>query len=159
MKSFILIVMISFIMKTTLTVTSPAFSNNGAIPLVYSCKGLNINPPLSIGEIPPGAKSLALIVDDPDAPKGTFDHWVMWNIPVTSHIDERSAPGVQGLNGKKENSYTGPCPPEGTHHYHFKVYALDRMLDLVKETDKAGLEKAMKDHVLAEGELTGLFGK
>ena len=143
----------------TLTVTSPAFKENEMIPAKYTCIGEDINPEISITGIPEEAKSLALIMDDPDAPSGDFVHWVMWNIPTDGKIAENSAPGEQGLNGMDENKYKGPCPPSGTHHYHFKVYALDTKLELSNETDKQGLLKAMEGHVLSSGELVGLFKK
>lgn len=143
----------------TLTVTSPAFAENEMIPVKYTCKGEDVNPEINIMGIPTEAKSLALIMDDPDAPSGDFVHWVMWNIPIQEKIAENSAPGVQGLNGLDENKYKGPCPPSGTHHYHFKMYALDTKLDLPAATDKQGLLKAMEGHVLASGELVGLFKK
>jgi len=143
----------------TLTVQSPAFANNEFIPAKYTCDGSNINPELNIKDIPDNAKSLALIIEDPDAPKGTFDHWVMWNIPVKDKIAENSTPGAQGMNGKKENKYMGPCPPSGTHHYHFKVFALDTKLDLPVNTDKKSLQKAMDGHVVSSGELVGLYKK
>lgn len=145
------------IMKNTLTIKSPAFENDSYIPEKYSCDGSNINPPLTIKNIPSNAKSIALIMDDPDAPKGTFDHWIMWNMELVTDIEENSAPGAQGLNGRKENKYTGPCPPSGIHHYHFKVYALDKILDIPENSDKAALQKAMEGHILAEGELIGLY--
>jgi Raf kinase inhibitor-like YbhB/YbcL family protein len=157
-KTTLLIVM-SIATTKTLTVSSPAFSNNGSIPSKYTCDGSNINPELMIKDIPTDTKSLVLIVDDPDAPKGTFDHWVMWNIPVKDKIDENSAPGTQGKNGKSENKYTGPCPPSGTHHYHFKVYALDTKLELPASTNKEALLKAIEGHILASGELIGLYKK
>jgi len=149
----------SIIVTATLTITSPAFKNNGSIPDKYTCDGTNTNPELNISGVPENAKSLALIVDDPDAPSGTFVHWVMWNIPVSSKIEENSVGGMQGKNGKNENKYTGPCPPRGTHHYHFKMYALDSMLDLSLNTDKEALLKAMEGHVLAMGELVGEYNR
>lgn len=143
----------------TLTIKSSAFGANEMIPSKYTCTGENINPELSITGIPSGAESLALIMDDPDAPNGDFVHWVMWNIPVQNEIAENSAPGVQGTNGRGDVGYTGPCPPSGTHHYHFKVYALDANLDLPASTDKQRLLKAMEGHILEKGELIGLFKK
>lgn len=142
-----------------LTVTSPAFQPNQAIPKKYSCDGPN--PPLKIEGAPEGTKSLALILDDPDAPSGTFDHWLLWNIPPSqTQIAENSAPGVEGLNSDEENSYTGPCPPPGKpHHYNFKVYAVDTLLQLSKDSDKKALENALKGHILAEGKLIGLYGR
>jgi Raf kinase inhibitor-like YbhB/YbcL family protein len=149
----------SKVLNKPLVVTSPAFSNNEIIPATYTCIGLDINPEITISDIPDGTKSLALIIDDPDAPNGTFDHWIMWNIPPTGKIKKNSAPGIQGKNGKGENKYMGPCPPDGTHHYNFKVYALDTDLDLPKDADKNALLKAMDNHILASGGFIGLFNK
>lgn len=157
MKTFILLLIIAMVANKSLTVKSPAFGNNESIPSKYSCDGSNINPEITIKDIPEEARSLAIIMDDPDAPGGNFDHWLMWNIPVKDRIEENSAPGVEGKNGRNENKYTGPCPPSGTHHYHFKVYALDSKLDLSTGADKNMLLKAMDKHILASGELVGLF--
>jgi Raf kinase inhibitor-like YbhB/YbcL family protein len=156
MNSLMIFIMATVIVKT-LTVKSPAFSHKDFIPSKYTCDGINVNPELDIEDIPAEAKSLVLIMDDPDAPNGTFDHWIMWNIPLKNRIEENSSPGAEGKNGKKENKYTGPCPPHGTHHYHFKVYALDTKLDLPISTDKAALLKAMDNHIVAEGELIGVY--
>ncbi len=144
-------------MQAALTVSSPVFQANALIPTKYTCEGANINPPLNVGGIPKTTKSLVLIVDDPDAPNGTFDHWVMWNIPVLNVIEENSAPGKEGKNGKHENKYIGPCPPKGVHHYHFRVYALDAKLDLPESTDKKALLQAIASHTLASGEVIGLY--
>jgi Raf kinase inhibitor-like YbhB/YbcL family protein len=149
----------TIVANKTLLIKSPAFANGGFIPSKYTCNGANINPELTIKDIPGDTKSLALIVDDPDAPKGTFDHWVMWNIPVKEKIEENSAPGMQGKNGKNENKYIGPCPPSGTHHYHFRVYALDTKFDLPVNTDKKNLLKAIEGHILGTGEIIGLYKK
>jgi Raf kinase inhibitor-like YbhB/YbcL family protein len=143
----------------SLSVTSPAFKDKDPIPAKYTCQGQNVNPPLAIGNIPEGTKSLVLIIEDPDAPGATFNHWVVWNIPPTGSIEENSAPGVQGSNSAGKNSYMGPCPPSGSHRYFFKTYALDTMLDLPPGSDKKAVEKAMKDHVLAEGTLMGVYEK
>jgi len=153
------LLLLAAIGTTKLTVQSTAFAQNGFIPAKYTCMGENISPEISITGIPEGTKSLALIMDDPDAPSGDFVHWVMWNIPVQEKIAENTAPGMQGLNGRKETKYTGPCPPSGTHHYHFKIYALDTELSLLTTTDKQGLLLAMKGHILGTGELIGLFKK
>jgi Raf kinase inhibitor-like YbhB/YbcL family protein len=142
-----------------LTVTSPAFENNKLIPAKYTCDGDDVNPLLIIEGVPEETKSLVLIVDDPDAPMGTWDHWVVWNIPPTKRIEEDSVPGVQGLNDFRKHSYGGPCPPSGTHRYFFKVYALDTKLDLNQNSKKKDIEKAMKDHILAKGELVGLYSR
>ena len=140
-----------------LSVSSSAFENNKLIPSKYTCDGEDVNPPLTIEGVPDGAKSLVLIVDDPDAPMGTFDHWVVWNIPPTSKIEENAVPGTEGVNDFRKRSYGGPCPPYGTHRYFFKVYALDTKLDLSPNSRKKDVEKAMQGHVLAKGELIGLY--
>ena len=141
-----------------LSVMSPAFENNKFIPAKYTCDGDNVNPPLTIEGVPEGTKTLALIVDDPDAPMGTWDHWIVWNIPAaTSKIAENTAPGPEGMNDFRRRSYGGPCPPSGTHRYFFKVYALDVKLDLSPTSRKRDVEKAMQGHILAKGELVGLY--
>lgn len=140
-----------------LEITSSAFRKNESIPAKYTCESINVNPPLNIGGLNASAKSLALIVDDPDAPRGTWVHWVMWNIPVESMIKENDAPGIQGLNDFQKNQYNGPCPPSGRHRYFFKVYALDTTLDLPASTVKSHLEKAMTGHIIAYGELQGFY--
>lgn len=142
-----------------LDITSPAFRNNELIPSKYTCDGINVSPPLNIDDITEEAKSLAIIVDDPDAPRGTWVHWVMWNIPVTHHIKENEAHGIQGMNDFQKHQYGGPCPPSGTHRYFFKVYALDTILDLPANTGKAQLEKVMAEHIISFGELVGLYKK
>jgi len=156
---FFIIMIMAIAAQSELTIKSTAFESNGYIPSKYTCDGEGINPPLSINEVPQNTKCLALIVDDPDAPNGTFDHWVMWNIPVRDTIAENSVPGAQGKNGIQENKYIGPCPPSGIHHYHFKVYALDTRFDLPISTDKNALIKAIDGHVLAKGELVGLYNR
>ena len=142
-----------------LTITSPAFGNNKPIPSKYTCDGDNVNPTLNIEGTPEETKSLVLIVDDPDAPMGTWDHWIVWNIPPTNKIEENSVPGTEGLNDFRKHSYGGPCPPSGTHRYFFKVYALDTKLDLNPNSRKKDVEKAMKNHILAKGELVGLYSR
>ncbi len=142
------------------TITSTAFENNGNIPVKYTCDGDDVNPPLIIKDIPPGTESIALIADDPDAPMGTWVHWVVWNIPPdTREIGEDSVPSgaQQGINDFRKHDYGGPCPPSGTHRYFFKAYALDRALDLSENSRKEDLEKAMKGHVLAEALIIGLY--
>ncbi len=141
-----------------LTIKSPAFERNSPIPKKYSCDGEEMNPPLTVEGVPKESKSLALIVDDPDAPHGTFDHWVVWDIsPATTKIAEHSVPGTEGLNGARQKGFMGPCPPSGTHRYFFKVYALDKELKLGPKTTKRELEKAIENHILAKGELIGLY--
>jgi Raf kinase inhibitor-like YbhB/YbcL family protein len=141
-----------------LTVKSPAFEPGKPIPKKYTCDGQDINPPLTIEGIPKEAKTLVLALDDPDAPNGTFDHWIVWNIPAsTSKIAENSAPGMEGFNSARQPGYMGPCPPSGTHRYFFKVFALDTALDLGIGSKKKDAEKAMQGHVLAKGELMGTY--
>ena len=141
-----------------LTVKSPSFQHINPIPKKYSCDGEGTNPPITIEGIPKEAKTLALVMDDPDAPGGTFDHWVVWNIsPFTTTITENSVPGIEGLNSSRKQGYTGPCPPSGTHRYFFKVYALNIELNLAPKTTKRDLEKVMQGHILAKGELIGLY--
>lgn len=145
------------LVSKSLVIRSSAFENNGAIPSRYTADGDNVNPPLRIENLPDDTKSLALIIEDPDAPSGTFDHWVMWNIPPSNEIREHTAPGVEGLNSERKNIYTGPAPPSGTHRYFFKVYALDSNLDLSTDSAKQDLQSAMKGHILAQGELIGTY--
>ncbi len=150
----------AFIPNSSLRVTSTSFSTNGMIPSNYSCEGADINPPLHVTNLPSGTKTLALILHDPDAPReGGFTHWVMWNIDPKTDITENFKGAEQGLNGTGKNGYKGMCPPSGTHHYHFMFYALNTKLTLSTATDKAALEKAMAGHILAEGELVGLYKK
>ena len=144
----------------TMKITSPEFGNNQSIPKKFTCQGEDISPALFIEGVPGEAKSLALIVDDPDAPMGTWVHWVVFDIPATaSRIEENSIPGKQGFNDFRKNNYGGPCPPSGTHRYFFKIYALDVMLNLSEGITKAALEKAMQGHILDKAELVGLYKK
>lgn len=142
---------------TTLKVISTVFSHNGHIPSEYTCDGKDINPPFEITNIPEGTRSLALIMEDPDAPRGTFDHWLVWNISPNEAIAEQTNPGISGTNDFGKTGYGGPCPPSGVHRYFFKVYALDTKLDLLAGADKDALLEAMTDHILAEGVIMGLY--
>jgi len=143
-------------------ITSLVFKNNEKIPAKYTCDGKNINPPLEIFDIPKNAKSLTLIMDDPDAPRGTWTHWLVWNIdPAIKEIAEQNAPvdATEGTTSFGKPGYGGPCPPSGTHRYFFKLYALDVKLNLPSSTDKTVLEKTIKRHILAKEELIGLYSK
>jgi Raf kinase inhibitor-like YbhB/YbcL family protein len=147
-----------------LDLTSPVFENNGNIPSKYTCDGANIIPPLSITGTDPNAKSLTLIVDDPDAASvvgHTFDHWVKFNIdPKTMQIEEGKEPlGTAGKGGANNLTYTGPCPPNGLHHYHFKLYSLDTVLALAEGATKVEVEAAMQGHILQQTELIGLYNR
>lgn len=146
-------------MVAIIDVSSSVFSAGEEIPSRYTCDGEDVNPPLTIGKLPEGTRSLALIVEDPDAPMGTWDHWLVWNIPPAKEIKEDSIPGVEGKNSFKKHHYGGPCPPSGTHRYFFKLYALDAMLELGADTDKEDLEKAMTGKILGRGEIMGLYHK
>jgi Raf kinase inhibitor-like YbhB/YbcL family protein len=140
-----------------LNISSPAFSAWEEIPEKYSCRGENINPPLLIESLPAETASLAIILEDPDAPSGVFDHWVLWNIPPVHEISENIKSGISGFNSKNQTGYTGPCPPSGTHRYLFKIYALDSMLDMPAGIHKKNLLESIQEHVLAGGELVGRF--
>jgi Raf kinase inhibitor-like YbhB/YbcL family protein len=141
---------------------SPAFKDGEPIPEQYTCKGENINPPLNIMNLPQAAKSLALIMHDPDAPAGDYLHWIMWDIlPSTQAISVNSVPvgAVQGPNGSHENQYTGPCPPKGsgTHRYIFELYALELTLGLESDSSREKLHEAMSGHILEQAALMGTF--
>ncbi|MFH1281831.1 MAG: YbhB/YbcL family Raf kinase inhibitor-like protein [Candidatus Omnitrophota bacterium] len=138
---------------------SPEFKDSQFIPVKFSCEGEDVNPELMIGDISPEAKSLALIVDDPDAPMGTWVHWVVFDIPLIPGIAENSIPGIQGVNSAGGKNYHGPCPPSGVHRYLFKIYALDTVLNLKAGISKEQLEKAMQGHILASAQLLGLYKK
>ena len=142
-------------------ITSSAFHEGGNIPSRFTCDGSDTSPPLQITGIPSEAKSLVLIADDPDAPSGLFTHWLVWNIPPqTDSIAEGSAPkGVQGNNDFGKSGYRGPCPPPGTHRYSFKIFALDRELDLHAGAKRSQLDAAMKGHAIAQGELVGRYAR
>src|SRR6266496_364898 len=142
-------------------ITSSAFQQSGNIPSKFSCDGANTNPPLQISDVPPEAKSLVLVVDDPDAPSGLFTHWMLWNIsPQNNTIAEGSTPkGVHGTNDFGKSGYGGPCPPSGTHRYYFKIFALDRELELSAGAKRSQLDAAMKGHVVAQGELMGRYAR
>src|SRR6516225_9727459 len=162
--SFALAIFIGTILNmnaaSSLSVTSPAFQAGGDIPAKFTCNGANVNPELKINGVPSEAKSLVLIVDDTDAPRGLFTHWIVWNIdPKTSDIRENSAPagGIQGTNDFGKRNYGGPCPPSGTHRYFFKILALDTKLDLKASARRAELDAAMHGHTLAQGDLMARY--
>jgi Raf kinase inhibitor-like YbhB/YbcL family protein len=154
-----------------LSLSSPVFSHNGSIPKLYTCQGKDISPALSWSELPDGTKSVALIVDDPDAPdpaapKRTWVHWVLYNIPPTATglPESVNATGLpagtrQGRNDWDRTGYGGPCPPIGRHRYFHKLYALDVVLQDLKQPTKATLLEAMKGHILEQAELVGTYQK
>jgi Raf kinase inhibitor-like YbhB/YbcL family protein len=148
-----------------INLTSPAFDEGGSIASRYTCDGPGVSPPLSWDSVPSGTQSWTLIVDDPDAPGGTFVHWVIYDLPsdtrrLPEDVPNRqtlSSGAQQGVNGAGGVGYTGPCPPSGTHRYFFKVYALDTRLDLDAGATRERLSGAMEGHVLAEGQLMGTY--
>lgn len=137
--------------------TSPDFKNNEFIPKKFSGEGQDINPALIIENAPEAARSLVLIVDDPDAPVGLWTHWVVYDIPVTTAMSENTIPGKQGLNTAGNLNYHGPMPPSGTHRYFFKIFALDTELGLPEGARREAVEKAMRGHVLDKAEIIGLY--
>ena len=151
--------------KMDIKVTSSAFEEGGMIPPKYTCDGADISPPLRWDAAPEGTKSIALISDDPDAPMGTWVHWVLYNLPADTTELAENIPAEETLpNGAKQGitdfrrvGYGGPCPPSGTHRYFFKIYCIDKTLDLPPRSDKAALLKAMDGHVLAQGQLMGKY--
>ena len=141
---------------------SSAFEENQTIPIIYTCDGDNINPHLDISEVPPSAQSLVLIVDDPDAPDGTFTHWMVWDIPPqTLEISENSFPegSTQGINSAGQVGYFAPCPPSGLHHYHFKLFALNRKLDVTQNISREELEREMDGAIIEETETVGTYSR
>jgi Raf kinase inhibitor-like YbhB/YbcL family protein len=152
---------------TEMKLVSNAFKEGQPIPRGYSCEGTNVSPPLEWSGVPKSAKTLALIVDDPDAPAGTWVHWVLYNLPAenigiiesTPATETLTGGGIQGMNDFKKIGYGGPCPPSGTHRYYFKIYALDAELPLNPGATKADLEKVMEGHVVAEAQLMGTYRK
>ena len=153
--------------KMRIEVTSSAFAEGGMIPKKCTCDGQDISPPLEWNHVPAGAKSVALIADDPDAPGKTWVHWVIYDLPGDTHELHENVPhdktlpncAKQGLTDFKKIGYGGPCPPSGTHRYYFKVYALDKKLDLTPGATKPQLLDAMKGHVVAEGQLMGKYSR
>jgi Raf kinase inhibitor-like YbhB/YbcL family protein len=151
--------------KMNMSITSSAFYEGGMIPEKYTCEGKDISPSLTWTNVPTGSKSLALICDDPDAPMGTWVHWVMYNIPPSQLKLDENVPvqkefqngTKQGVNGSRRNGYNGPCPPGGTHRYFFKLYALNKMLELEAGATKSQLLNAMEGHILGNAQLMGKY--
>lgn len=146
----------------TLQVSSPVFGEGGTIAKKYTCDAENLSPPLAWSGIPAGTQSLALIADDPDAPAGTWVHWVLYDLPAdtTALAEGMKGIGVEGVNDFRKTGYGGPCPPWGsTHRYYFRVYALDTKLGLKPGATKRDVERAMQGHVLAQGALMGKYGR
>lgn len=151
-----------------LQVESSAFEAGGSIPIQHTCDGQDMSPPLSWSEPPAGAQSMALIMEDPDAPGGTWDHWVLFNVDATSRSLPEGVPpdqtvegiGVNGSNSWRRVGYGGPCPPKGSEHrYFFRLYALDTDLNLTPGASRRDLEGAMEGHIIGEGQLMGLYGR
>jgi len=147
---------------SNMKISSTAFNHNEKIPSKYTCDGENVSPPLQFLDVPENAKSLALIVDDPDAPSKTWVHWVIYNInPDVSEVEEDSVPegGIEVVTDFGKPGYGGPCPPPGVHRYFFKLYALDSSLDFPQNTTKQMVEEKMKDHIIDQAELIGLYSR
>jgi Raf kinase inhibitor-like YbhB/YbcL family protein len=154
--------------QSNLTLNSPAFTNNTRIPVKFTCSGENKSPALAWSNVSSSVRSLALMVNDPDAPSGNFVHWVIFDIPASVTSMPEGVPptaktafgATQGQNGRGETGYTGPCPPPGNdHHYHFRLYALDESLGLTSDADAARVESAMHRHILAQTDLVGIFAR
>ncbi|HIH23422.1 TPA: YbhB/YbcL family Raf kinase inhibitor-like protein [Candidatus Woesearchaeota archaeon] len=146
----------------TFRITSTSFSDGGAIPAKHTCQGENTKEPLRFDGVPKGTVSMALVMDDPDAPVGVWDHWLLWNIDAqTRDIKEHSVPSnaVQGKNGWGMSRYGGPCPPSGTHRYTFTAYALDKTVDLAEGSTKRDLERAMEGRIIGKTVLVGTYRK
>ncbi len=153
--------------KMEIIIQSSAFNNGSYIPSKYTCDESNISPPLNWTTDVKGIKTFALIVEDPDAPSGTFTHWIVFNIPINvKDLTENTTPtknnpsgALMGTNSAGRIGYMGPCPPSGTHRYFFRIYGLDKVLHLEAGAEKDVLLKAMKGHILAEGELMGKYSR
>ena len=146
---------------------SKDFEDNNSIPSEFTCDGRDVSPQLSWQDVPAGTKSFALSVADPDAPMGTWVHWVIFNIPPSINKLKENIPAVkvledgtiQGINDLRKTGYGGPCPPGGTHRYYFKIYALDKKLSITSSTTKKDLEQSMREHIVAEGKIMGKYSR
>ncbi|MFP4473079.1 MAG: YbhB/YbcL family Raf kinase inhibitor-like protein [Candidatus Omnitrophota bacterium] len=142
-----------------LSVRSPEFGEGEMIPVEFTCQGPDVNPPLKISDIPDGTESLAMVVEDPDAPTGTWIHWIVFDVPIMGEIPRDSRPGREGKNDFGRMDFGGPCPPSGEHRYIFRVYALDTILGLPEGIGKDQLMDALEGHVIEQAELTGIYRK
>ena len=148
--------------ESAMKISSPDFSEGATIPVRFTCDGEDVNPALHISGVPAEAKSLALIVDDPDAPHGTWTHWLMWNLrPDLKEIGVASVPAgaVQGRNDFPANKYGGPCPPSGSHRYYFKLYALDAVPELPAGSQRKAVDQALKGHIIAQAQWMGRYAR
>ncbi len=149
----------------TFRLTSPAFQERSAIPSQYTCDGENVSPPLTWADLPANTKSLALIVDDPDAPKGLWTHWIVYNLDpkmngLPEHFDISTGNARQGMNSYEDTNYDGPCPPaNATHNYHFRLFALDQLLELPSNAGRGEVLKGIKEHILDSTELTATYAR
>jgi len=148
--------------EAVMELSSPDFSNGGPIPKRFTCDDVNHSPGLRIRGVPKAAKTLVLIVDDPDTPRGTFNHWLLWNLsPDLKEINTNSVPNgaVQGVNDFKRNAYNGPCPPAGEHRYYFRLYAVDIPVNLPPTARRADIDKALRGHILKDATLMGRYAR
>jgi Raf kinase inhibitor-like YbhB/YbcL family protein len=152
-----LLILPSTLHAQTLQISSSSFVSEDYIPPQFTCQGMNVNPPLFFSGIPANTQSLAIIMDDPDAPMGTWVHWVVFNLPPTTQLTSKNTLGTFGKNDWGKLAYGGPCPPDGTHRYFFKLYALDSKLNLNPGITKSQLEKAMAGHIIEQAVMVGLY--
>lgn len=148
--------------EVSMKISSPDFNEGASIPSRFTCDGANVNPTLQVSGVPSAAKSLVLIVDDPDAPAGTWTHWLIWNLKADlTEIPAHSVPAgaVQGVNDFGKSNYGGPCPPSGTHRYFFHLYALDSVLELPAHSNRKALDQAMRGHIVGEGKYMGRYAR
>jgi Raf kinase inhibitor-like YbhB/YbcL family protein len=157
MNSILIVLSIIFSQEPQLVIKSPDFEHEGEIPSKFTCDGKDINPTLEIEAIPKATKSIVVLMEDPDSRSASMNYWVRWNLKPTGVVEEGTAAGVRGTNSMGKTSYLGPCPNAGSHRYFFKVYALDQMLDVSENSDKWKVQEAMKNHVLASGEIMGWY--
>ncbi len=166
MKKFVFIIIIIlnliFITKKgfSMEINTPAFKSNTRMPTKFTCQGENVSPGIEIFGTPEEAKSLVLIVDDPDTPRGLWNHWAVYNIsPDTQIINEGSVPGIECITSSQEKNWSGPCPPSGTHRYIFKIYALDTTLNLNKDSTYTDLRARIQDHIIDQAQTIGIYKK
>lgn len=159
MNTLFLIISLLLAQEPRLTITSPDFEHEGEIPAKFTCDGEDINPTLHVDGIPDGTKSIAVMMEDPDNRSATMNYWILWNIKPTGLIEAGTTGGVKGINSMGKSSYLGPCPNAGTHRYFFKVYALNTMLDIPEDSNKWTVQEAMKNHIVASGEMMGWYRK
>ena len=159
MNAFLFILSLLIPQQPQLIIKSPDFEHEGELPSRFTCDGKDINPTLEIEGIPKAAKSIVVLLEDPDSRSASMNYWIRWNLKPTGVIEEGTTAGEGGVNSMGRTSYLGPCPNGGTHRYFFKVYALDEMMNLSENSNKWAVQEAMKNHILASGEIMGWYRK